>query len=104
MKLTKDHFGAVLFPLLASGYATFSLWEHLTKEYRDLTVNYGLFVNVPILVLSAIAIARFLFVEGALQERNSIDGQQESSENNHPFKPIGLIALSAALVATIEWV
>ena len=57
MKLTKEHFGATLFPLLASGYATFSLWEHLTKEYRDLTVNYGLIVNVPILVLSAIAIA-----------------------------------------------
>lgn len=104
MKLTKEHFGATLFPLLASGYATFSLWEHLTKEYRDLTVNYGLIVNVPILVLSAIAIARFLFVEGALEEKTSIDSTQTLSDSSQPFRPIGLIVLSALLVVSIDWI
>jgi hypothetical protein len=104
MKLTKEHFGAILFPLLASGYATFSLWEHLTEDYRDLTVNYGLVINVPILILSAIAIARFIFVEGALEEKTSIDSTQTTSDNNHPIKPIGLIALSALLVVSIDWI
>ncbi len=104
MKLAKDHFGAILFPLLASGYATYSLWEHLTKDYRDLTVNYGLIVNIPILVLSAIAIARFLFVEGSLEEKTSIDSTQTTFENNHPIKPIGLIALAALLVISIDWI
>jgi len=104
MKFTKEHLGAILFPLLASGYATFSLWEHLTKEYRDLTINYGLMVNVPILVLSAIAIARFLFVEGALKEKTSIDSTQTTSDNNHPIKPIGIIGLSVLLVVSLEWV
>ena len=104
MKLTKDHLGAVLFPLLAAGYSTFSLWEHFTKEYRDLTVNYGLMVNVPVLVLAAIAIARFLFVEGALEERSSFEGEPTSTGVTQPYKPIGLIVLSALLVVTIDWV
>lgn len=104
MKLTKAHLGAVLFPLLAVGYSTFSLWEHFTKEYRDLTVNYGLMVNIPVLILAAIAIARFLFVEGALEERSSFEGAPTSTGVTQLYKPIGLIFLAALLVGTIDWV
>lgn len=104
MKITKAHLGAILFPLLAAGYSTFSLWEHLTKDYRDLTVNYGLFVNIPVLLLAAIAIVRFLIVEGALEERSSFESGPAVTQDTQSHKPIGLIVLSALLVVTIDWI
>ena len=104
MKLSKEHLGAILFPLMAIGYSTFSLWEHLTKDYRDLTVNYGLMVNLPVLLLAAIAIGRILFVQGALEEKSSFEAAPVSTGTTHIHKPIGLIVLSVLLVATIDWI
>ncbi|MEQ8194791.1 MAG: tripartite tricarboxylate transporter TctB family protein [Rhodospirillales bacterium] len=103
MKLTKDHFGANLFPLLGSGYAAFSLWEHFSKDYREMTVNYALFINVPLLILAAVCIGRFLFVEGALEERTSLEYTPPTTGEKHVIRPIGLIVLSTLLVVSIQW-
>ncbi len=61
LKFTRNTFGALLFPLLAIGYAIFALWEQFTGDYMELTTDYALLLSVPVLVLAGLVILCQLF-------------------------------------------
>ncbi len=56
MKFNRNTLGALLFPLLAIGYAIFALWEQFTGDYIELTTDYALLLAVPVLVLAGLVI------------------------------------------------
>ncbi len=61
MKFNRNTLGALLFPLLAIGYACFALWEQFTGDYIELTTDYALLLSVPVLVLAGLVILCELF-------------------------------------------
>ena len=61
LRFNRNTFGALLFPLLAIGYAIFALWEQFTGDYMELTTDYALLLSVPVLVLAGLVILCQLF-------------------------------------------
>ena len=61
LKFNRNTLGALLFPLLAIGYATFALWEQFTGDYIELTTDYALLLAVPVLVLAGLVILGEVF-------------------------------------------
>ena len=61
MNFTKKTWGILLFPALAIGYATFTLWEQLSGNYKEITTDYTLMLAVPILFLAGIISLQEIF-------------------------------------------
>lgn len=61
LSFNRNTFGALLFPLLAIGYAVFALWEQFSGDYMELTTDYALLLSVPVLVLAGLLILCQLF-------------------------------------------
>ena len=46
---------------MAIGYATFTLWEQLSGNYKEITTDYTLLLAVPILFLAGIITLQEIF-------------------------------------------
>ncbi len=121
MKFNRNTLGALLFPLLAIGYAIFALWEQFTGDYIELTTDYALLLAVPVLVLAGLVIlcevfpvlTRLAIVRGFVPDKSKeqepeLDFEPEEKVEKpkaHPggyFRITALVGSAFLLVFTIE--
>ena len=118
MNFTKKTWGALLFPAVAIGYATFALWEQLSGNYKEITTDYTLLLAVPILflagiislkeifpVLGRVMILRFLFTDSSKELKESVGSEETVEAEARPggaFRVIALVGLAFILVVGME--
>ena len=118
MNFTKKTWGALLFPAVAIGYATFTLWEQLSGNYKEITTDYTLLLAVPILflagiislqeifpVLARVMVLRSLFAEPpkALEEdAGPVETVEAEARPGGEFRVIALTGLAFILVVGME--
>lgn len=121
LKFNRNTLGALLFPLLAIGYACFALWEQFAGDYMELTTEYALLLAVPVLVLAGLVIlcevfpvlTRLAIVRGLVPDKSKehepeLDVEPEAKVEKpkaHPggfFRVAALVGCAFLLVFTIE--
>ena len=121
MSFNRNTFGALLFPLLAIGYAVFALWEQFSGDYMELTTDYALLLAVPVLVLAGLVIlcqlfpmlARLVVVRGFVPDLSKQDepGFDTAAEAKAPpskappggtFRIAALVGYAFLLVFSID--
>ena len=121
LKFNRNTLGALLFPLLAIGYACFALWEQFAGDYMELTTDYALLLAVPVLVLAGLvilcevfpvltrlAIVRGLVPDKSKEREQGLDVEPEAKVEKpkaHPggfFRVAALVGCAFLLVFTIE--
>jgi len=98
-----DKLGAALFPVLAMGYTVFALWEQLTGNYREETINYALFLGAPVFLLALVAVTRVLR-EGAGDKTKKQPPSTSRDSTQRWLRPVALIILTGLLIGTISTV
>ena len=121
LKFNRNTLGALLFPLLAIGYACFALWEQSTGDYMELTTDYALLLAVPVLVLAGLvilcevfpvltrlAIVRVFVPDKSKEHEPELDVEPEEKVEKPKASPGGYFRITALvgcaflLVFTIE--
>ncbi len=121
MKFNRNTLGALLFPLLAVGYAIFALWEQFTGDYMELTTDYTLLLTVPVLVLAGLvmlcalfpvltrlAIVRGFVPDQSKEHKQELDVEPEAEVENPKahsgrfFRVATLVGCAFLLVFSIE--
>ncbi len=121
LKFNRNTLGALLFPLLAIGYAIFALWEQFTGDYIELTTDYALLLAVPVLILAGLvilcevfpaltrlAIVRGLVPDPSKEREQGLDVEPEEkaekpkAQTGGFFRVAALVGCAFLLVFTIE--